>query len=136
MKKYPALLAACILMLCLLTGCSPALPAGMDAQQLEERATTVVEAMNSREYETLAGMMRPDLQGQADAAQWAAQIDPVLDAAGPLQEITGAEAAGQKEGSYGTVAVVVVQCRYQNATKSYAVFFDTNAEVTGLRIAS
>lgn len=128
LKRVSALLC---LLLCaaVLAGCT-ALPEGVDAGVIEEKAKQAVDLVNARDFEGLIASMREDAQEVADPEAWAAAVNPTLDEAGAFVEYTGTSVAGQEQEGEKFVAAVVT-AKYENANLVFSLAFDADSQLTG-----
>lgn len=128
MKKLVSTVLSLGLILALLTGCSQALPAGLDAATLEADAKLAVDTLNARDWEGLVEMT--DMPMEADI--WEEQLAPVLDELGAFEKYKGVTVSGmtdkETETEYG---LALVSCKYENGDIVYRVVFDLAGKITG-----
>lgn len=133
MKK----LISAALVLCLvfaLGGCSGnKLPKGYDEDEVIARGKEIVEIANAMDYEGLFDQLQDDLKAQVSVQQLEEAWDKQLHAAGSFQKYSQVVTAGTKDpNSDVEYAVVVLVCKYENATLTFTISMDESLELVGL----
>lgn len=136
MKRHNNILLCmlCVLLaFTLLAGCGspPALPKGMDAEVVKDKALEVMDNVNAKNYDAI--VFRDDF-GSPTADVWETQLDPVWEKLGDFKEYEGVEVQGQTQDGieYG---VAMVACKYANGKITWAVSFDTSYNLIGVVVA-
>lgn len=129
MKKV---MAACLLGLFLLTGCSPApLPDGMDSDAVEEAGWEVVQLLIDGDYAAVLDQFREDVGENLTEDQVAAMMDKAQEDAGDFISRLDRMSTGQSSDGedYG---VAVILCEYQEEKVLFRVAFDQDMALIGI----
>mgnify|MGYP002474292111 FL=1 len=130
MRKKLAALAVGLALL--LTACRGApLPEGMEEDRLLSAGREVLAALVSGDYETVCGMLRPDVAAEVSEEELRSLMLRQLDGAGVYKQIESSMVTGQSSDGedYG---VGVYYCQYARKKILFRVAFDTGMQLIGL----
>ena len=132
MRKKLAALAVGLALL--LTACRGApLPEGMEEDRLLSAGREVLAALVSGDYETVCGMLRPDMAAEVSEEELRSLMMRQLDGAGVYKQIESRMATGQSSDGedYG---VAVFYCEYSKKDVLVRLAFDPDYALIGLEI--
>ena len=134
MKKTMILAVALMALTWLLAGCGGAKLADVyDKDEVTDRAKDMVELINDRDYEAVAGEVREDLRDQLTPDILSNAWDAALDKSGAFEDYKSVTVIGQKNRNSGEdYAVVVLVGKYENASRTFTIMMDENLDIVGL----
>ncbi len=128
-KRSLAVLLATLL---LLSGCAPALPEGVTADQAAAGAQAAVKLFSAGDYATLASCVREDLQTELSAAVLEEAAALVLADAGELIAFRDQAVQGTTDPQTGaSCAMVVLVVKYAAKQVVYTIVFDKDLSLIG-----
>ena len=132
MKRFTAILLM-LSLITIITGCAPTIPNGYDESVLTATAQTVVQLVNSADYETVISMLREDMQSEVAIDDLAMAYDAPIAEAGafvsfrdPSFSVTNDQTTGE------TYCVVELKCKYENKSYNFNVTFNRSMDVVGV----
>lgn len=130
-KKLAALAVGLALLLAACRGAP--LPEGMEEDRLLSAGREVLAALVSGDYETVCGMLRPDVAAEVSEEELRSLMLRQLDGAGVYKQIESRMATGQSSGGedYG---VAVFYCEYSKKDVLVRLAFDPDYALIGLEI--
>lgn len=134
-KKQVLLTVAIAWLLILLSACSTAQPLADSfvADDVMARAKSVVDLINTLDYEAMTAEIREDLQSQLSADQIKKAWDARLSSIGSFKEYKSIIMTGTKSKSTGEdYATVILICTYEKGTATYTLSFGTDLQLVGL----
>lgn len=126
--------AITVIMLLSLAACSSSKLADIYKEDdVVSKAKTVVETINTQDYDSVVAFVRSDLQTQLTADTLKTAWKTQLDESGAFKEYKSVVTYGQKSKSTGEdYAVCVLVCTYENATRTFTLSFDKDLSVVGM----
>lgn len=126
--------AITVIMLLSLAACSSSKLADIYKEDdVVSKAKTVVETINTQDYDSVVAFVRSDLQAQLTADTLKTAWKTQLDESGAFKEYKSVVTYGQKSKSTGEdYAVCVLVCTYENATRTFTLSFDKDLSVVGM----
>ncbi len=133
MKKTIVSILAVIMILSLAACSSNKLADVYKEDDVVAKAKTVVDTINTQDYDSVVTLVRSDLQAQLSADSLKTAWQPTLDESGAFKEYKTVATYGQKSKSTGEdYAVCVLVCTYEKATRTFTLSFDKNLSVVGM----
>ncbi len=133
MKKAISVSLILLLILSMAACGSAKLSAAFDEQQVTDRSKEIVETINTMDYDSIVSLLREDLQSQISAAELEEAWGKQFSEAGAFVEFKQVSLAGTKSKTTNEdYAVAVLVCKYENATLTYTLSFDTSLNLVGL----
>ena len=132
MRKKLAALAVGLALL--LTACRGApLPDGMEEDRLLSAGREVLAALVSGDYETVCGMLRPDVAAEVSEEELRSLMLRQLDGAGVYKQIESSMVTGQSSDGedYG---VAVLYCEFDRKDAVFRLAFDPDYALIGLEV--
>ena len=105
----------------------------MEEDRLLSAGREVLAALVSGDYETVCGMLRPDVAAEVSEEELRSLMLRQLDGAGVYKQIESSMVTGQSSDGedYG---VAVVYCKYSKKNVLFRLAFDTSYELIGLEV--
>ena len=135
MNKLWTLISILIVMVIALTSCSSnKLASGFDEQIVKQAAKSVIENMNSGNFELITNdMVRDDLKKALSAEVLSGASDQILASAGAFKSYSSEAAVGAKDQKTGDdFATVIIVTQYANKKVTYTISFDMQMKIIGL----
>lgn len=133
MKKLMASFIAFALLFSLVACSSNKLADIYNEDDVSARAKSVVETINTLDYDAIVAVLREDLQSQITSESLESAWGPLLDEAGAFKEYKTVVTYGQKDKTTDEdYAVCVLVCKYENASRTFTISMDKDLEVVGL----
>lgn len=133
MKKILTALIAFALLLSFAACSSSKLADIYSEDEIVARAKSVVEVINTLDYDSVVGVLREDLQSQVTSESLKSAWGSLLDEAGAFEEYKTVVAYGQKDKTTDEdYAVCVLVCKYENASRTFTISMDKDLEIVGL----
>ena len=118
MKKIIIAVLSVIMILSLAACSSNKLADGFKEEDVVTKAKSVVDTINTQDYDSVVALVRSDLQAQLTADSLKTAWQPMLDESGAFKEYKSVVTYGQKSKSTGEdYAVCVLVCTYEKATR-------------------
>lgn len=123
-----------VIMLLSLAACSSAKLADIYKEDdVVAKAKSVVDTINTQDYDAVVAFVREDLQSQLTADALESAWKPMLDESGAFKEYKTVVTYGQKSKSTDEdYAVCVLVCTYENATRTFTISLDKDLVVVGM----
>ncbi|MFB0921204.1 MAG: DUF3887 domain-containing protein [Oscillospiraceae bacterium] len=133
MKKIITAALSIILVLSLAACSSSKLADIYKEDDVIAKAKSVVDTINTQDYDAVVTLVREDLQGQLTADSLKSAWQPMLDESGAFKEYKTVAAYGQKSKSTGEdYAICVLVCTYEKATRTFTISLDKDLAVVGM----
>ncbi|MBP8639911.1 MAG: DUF3887 domain-containing protein [Oscillospiraceae bacterium] len=133
MNKIIASFAAIVLLLSLAACSSSKLADIYKEDEVSTRAKSVVDTINTLDYDAVVAVLREDLQSQITSESLKSAWGPLLDEAGAFKEYKTVVTYGQKDkATEEDYAVCVLVCTYENASRTFTISMDKDLEIVGL----
>ena len=130
-KKLAALAVGLALLLAACRGAP--LPEGMEEDRLLSAGREVLAALVSGDYETVCGMLRPDVAAEVSEEELRSLMLRQLDGAGVYKQIESSMVTGQSSDGedYG---VAVLYCEFDRKDAVFRLAFDPDYALIGLEV--
>lgn len=116
-----------------LLGCgAKPLSDAFDKEEVILENREVITEISEGSYEALFERFNDSMKEALPADQMEAQFGPVLEEFGPLVEIGEPDLTGGTTEEIGEYALAVTKCKYEKATVTYTVTYDTYGHVCGI----
>lgn len=126
--------AIAFIMLLSLAACSSAKLADVYKEDdVVNKAKSVVDTINTQDYDAVVALVRSDLQAQLTADALESAWKTQLDESGAFKEYKTVVTYGQKSKSTDEdYAVCVLVCTYESATRTFTISLDKDLAVVGM----
>lgn len=132
MKKLISVVLV-LTMLFVMSSCAPKIPDGYDESELTSRAQTVVQLVNTGDYESVISMLREDMQDEVTVDDLSMAYDDPVAEAGAFLNFKKADFSVTNDQTTGeTYCVVEMKCEYENEKYTFNVTFNRAMDVVGL----
>ena len=124
----------CVIVMIGLAGCGiPQLSDSFDEKQVKTTAETVIETVNSGDYDAVVDMVREEYQDQITADVLEDAYAEKMDELGEFDSFKTEAVTGASDKNFdGELAMAVVVCTYENGSATFTLFFDTDYAITGI----
>ncbi|MEA4895029.1 MAG: DUF3887 domain-containing protein [Oscillospiraceae bacterium] len=133
MKKVVFSILAVVLVMTLSACSSNKLADIYSEDEVVAKAKTIVETINTQDFDLVVNFVRTDLREQLSADILESAWKPILDESGSFKEYKTALTYGQKSKSTDEdYAVCVLVCTYEHGTRTFTISFDKDLSAVGL----
>lgn len=133
MKKLLSTLSLLLLILIILTACSPKpLPDKFDEGKVKSSAENIITLFSNEEYEKITNdFIREDLKAALTADVLSGAKSKIMPNAGNLVEFSNSSIVAQKDKAGNDFVAAVVVAKYKDQTVTYTLSFDENMKLIG-----
>lgn len=133
MKRLLSKLSLLLLILVMLTACSPkSLPDNFDEEKVKVQAENVVTLFSNNEYEKVTNeFTREDLKTALTSDVLSDAKAQVMPNAGTLDKFSQSSILAKKDKDGNDFVLAIVVAKYSNQTVTYTISFDENMKIIG-----
>lgn len=104
-----------------------------DEDAAVNRAQELIEAANAKDYQAVIEILPENLKSMISVDQLRDAWDPLLSSSGAFVEYKKVKTTGVAQDNVNYI-VVVVPCKYENATRTFTITYNTDLTVAAFEV--